>query len=55
MRESYRLQKKRLGDYLHENHKSIAVFFVFTGNELPGYENIYGKMGEALKKLEKIF
>jgi ribonuclease P protein component len=55
MRESYRLQKNRLEDYLHENHKSIAVFFVFTGNELPGYENIYGKMGEALKKLEKIF
>lgn len=54
MREAYRLQKNPLKEYLRENHKSVAVFFVFTGNEMPQYDLIFDKMNSALLKLEKL-
>jgi len=54
MRESYRLQKNQLKDFLHENHKSLAVFLVFTGNEMPEYHFVFEKMKTALEKLEKL-
>jgi len=55
MRESYRLQKNNLKISLEKNHKSLAVFFIYTGNELPKYEDVFDKIGGALKNLEKIF
>ena len=55
MRESYRLQKNNLKISLEENHKSLAVFFIHTGNEIPKYQEIFDKIGSALKQLEKIF
>jgi len=55
MRESYRLQKNNLKNILEENHKNLAVFFIYTGNELPKYEDVFDKMGNALKRIEKIF
>ena len=53
MRESYRLQKNNLKISLEENHKSLAVFFIYTGNELPKYEEVFDKIGSALERLEK--
>jgi len=54
MREAYRLQKNPLKEYLHENHKSVAVFFIYTGNEMPEYHFVFEKMNAALQKLEKL-
>jgi ribonuclease P protein component len=54
MRESYRLQKNNLLNELHENHKSLAIFFIYTGNELPEYKDIFEKIDSALQRLEKI-
>lgn len=54
MRESYRLQKNNLLNELQENHKSRAIFFIYTGNELPQYKDVFEKIGSALERLEKI-
>jgi ribonuclease P protein component len=53
MREAYRLQKKELKDSLKETNKQMCLFFIYTGNELPEYEVIYKKMGDALTRLIK--
>ena len=53
MRECYRLQKNNLKTELEENHKSLVVFFIYTGNELPKYELVFEKIGSVLGKLEK--
>jgi len=54
MRESYRLQKNNLLDELRENRKSLAVFFIYAGNELPEYKDVFEKIGSVLQRLEKI-
>jgi ribonuclease P protein component len=54
MRESYRIQKNNLKTSLEENKKSLAVFFIYTGNEIPKYNEVFEKIGSALKRLEKI-
>lgn len=55
MRESYRLQKNDLKSSLEKNQKMLVVFFIYTGNNMPVYTDIFDKMGSALKKFEKIF
>lgn len=54
MREAYRLQKNNLKNSLTENQKNLALFFIFTGKELPEYEIIYEKIGGALQRISKI-
>jgi ribonuclease P protein component len=53
MRECYRLQKNRLKMELEENHKSLVLFFIYKGNELPKYEFVFEKIGSVLGKLEE--
>src|SRR5665213_699704 len=53
MRECYRLQKNDLKNSLEKNSRMLAVFFIYTGNKMPVYEDIVDKMGGALKRLEK--
>ena len=55
MRESYRLQKNNLQIVLEENHVNLAVFFIYTGKELPEYNLIFEKIGSAIQKLEKVY
>lgn len=55
MRESYRLQKNNLKNLLKKNQITIAIFFIYTGNELPKYEDVFDKIGNALIRIEKIF
>ena len=50
-RETYRLQKNQLQNQLQENHKSLAVFFIYTGKELPEYLELFEKVKIALEKL----
>lgn len=54
MREAYRLQKSSLQNELEASGKYLAVFIIYTGNELPVYYNISEKMATALHRLEKI-
>ncbi|HEV2833064.1 MAG TPA: ribonuclease P protein component [Hanamia sp.] len=53
MRECYRLQKNSLKTELEENHKSLVLFFIYTGNELPKYDLVFEKIGSALGRLEE--
>lgn len=52
-REAYRLQRQSLYDHLVERQWMLAVFFIYTGKELPDYEVVTQKIGVALQKLMK--
>ena len=52
-REAYRLQKPILQEWLSKKDRSLALFFIYTGKELPDYEVVKEKIGLALQKLMK--
>jgi ribonuclease P protein component len=52
-REAYRLQKAPLSQLLEEKGKCLAVFFIYTGKDLPDYAIVSQKIGVALQKLFK--
>ena len=53
MREAYRLQKQELRDQLCARQRQLAVFFIYTGREMPQYHVLHEKMGVILNKLLK--
>lgn len=53
MRESYRLQKNELQTFIKETGKSLHLFFIFTGKEIPDYDFVYEKIGKILYRLKK--
>lgn len=53
-REAYRLQKISLQEKIRANNIQLNVFFIYTGKELPGYNEVYQKVGVVLKKLDKL-
>lgn len=54
LREAYRLQKSTLTLQLKGLNKQLALFFIYTGKELPGYEDLHEKMGYLLTRLQAI-
>jgi ribonuclease P protein component len=52
-REAYRVQKQPLIDVLAEKGRSMALFFVYTGKELPDHDTVKVKIGVLLQKLIK--
>lgn len=54
MRESYRLQKDLLENENNPGMKSLHVFFIYTGKDLPEYRLVFEKTGAALKRLVKL-
>ena len=52
-REAYRLQKEPLLQRLTEKGLSLAVFFIYTGKELPEQATVTEKIGVILRKLIK--
>ena len=54
IREAYRLQKNPLRDILVNNNKTMAVFFIYTGKEIPGYQLVLETMRTALIKLQTL-
>ncbi len=52
-REAYRLQKQELAAHLTEKSQALAIFFIYTGKELPDATIVSGKIGLALQKLIK--
>ena len=53
-RESYRLQKNPLHEKLTSKNIQLNIFFIYTGKELPEYNEVYKKVGSALSKLDKL-
>jgi ribonuclease P protein component len=53
-REAYRLQKNDLQKKTEAKSIQLNVFFIYTGKELPEYDEVYKKVGLALNKLDKI-
>ncbi|CAA9468801.1 MAG: Ribonuclease P protein component [uncultured Segetibacter sp.] len=53
LREAYRLQKLPLQQHLKERNLSLALFFIYTGKELPVFAEVYEKMGIILQKLQR--
>ena len=51
MREAYRLQKNDLQNCLRQSNKSLLIFIIYLGNELPDYDLICTKMESVLKRL----
>jgi ribonuclease P protein component len=54
LREAYRLQKHLLSGQLETTDKTLILFFIYTGNELPDYKIIYEKIQTSIKRLQKI-
>jgi len=54
LREAYRLQKNPLTEILRKDERFITVFFIYTGNEIPGYNDVFEKVKSALKRLNNI-
>jgi ribonuclease P protein component len=54
MREAYRLQKNPLKEALQTKQQQLALFFIYTGKELPDYKTVSEKMGVILNKLAGI-
>jgi ribonuclease P protein component len=52
VRETYRLQKTTLKEMLLKYEKSLKVFFIYTGNEMPDYYLVSEKVAAILKRLE---
>ena len=53
-REAYRLQKNTLHEKIKSNNIQMNIFFIYTGKELPLYDEVYKKVGAILKKLDKL-
>lgn len=51
LREAYRLNKAMLHETTAAHKKKLAVFFLYTGKELPEFELVNDKMRKALEKL----
>lgn len=54
LREAYRLQKTSLTLQLKGFNKQLALFFIYTGKELPGYEDLFEKMGNLIARIEAL-
>ncbi len=54
MREGYRLQKNELHKQVLSGSRSLSVFFIFNGKEVPDYDFVFSKMTKALKQLQKL-
>ena len=51
MREAWRLQKNKLVKTLQENNKTLSVFILYTGKELPPYSLVFDKFTYIINRL----
>jgi len=54
IKEAWRLQKNELERKLHEQSLNLNVFFIYTGRDLPAYDDIYTNMKKIILKLHDI-
>ena len=50
-REAFRLQKLAFKAGLEQEQIFVSVFFIYTGKELPAYDEVFEKTGLILQKL----
>ena len=53
LREAYRLRQHDLKKYAEDHPVDLSLFLLYTGRELPQYEDIYENVGVVLQKLQK--
>jgi ribonuclease P protein component len=53
-KESYRLQKRLLQEKVKANSLQLNVFFIYTGKEVPQYDDVFKIVGTVLNKLVKL-
>ena len=53
-REAWRLQKSDLQKRVVVKSIQLNVFFIYTGRELPEYEEVFKKVGLLIIKLDKL-
>jgi ribonuclease P protein component len=53
-REAWRLQKKALTGSMAARPEQLALFFIYTGKELPSFDIVQEKIGLAIQKLIKM-
>ena len=51
MREAWRLQKNELEKSLQGKNKTLSVFILFTGKELPHYSLVFDKFNYIINRL----
>ena len=51
LREAYRLHKLPLQVLLNKEEKSLYLFFIYTGREMPDFEDTYKKVGVIITEL----
>ncbi|HEX8332587.1 MAG TPA: ribonuclease P protein component [Segetibacter sp.] len=54
LREAYRLQKNELQNQLESKNKQLAIFFIYTGKELPLLTDIIEKLKAVLLYLNDV-
>ena len=52
IREAWRLNIPSLQEHLQQDADSLAVFIIYTGNEIPNYREVEGKIKLVIKKLK---
>ena len=52
LRESYRLQKTSLQQQLLKNHRLLELFIIYTGKDVPVYQELFDKMTAIIRRLE---
>ena len=50
-KEAWRLQKNTLKEQLKEQNQKLNVFFIYTGKELPVYDEVYTSVKKIVSKL----
>jgi len=51
IRESYRLQKNPLAEKLQEIGGGLALFLLYTGKDIPAFDQVFQKTGNIIAKL----
>ena len=54
VREAWRLQKNYLKESVNAKNVQLHVFIIYTGKELPAFDDTHKKVGAILKKLQKL-
>jgi ribonuclease P protein component len=54
IREAWRVQKQELASLAKAKHRSLKVFIIYTGRELPDYQLVYEKTRSAIARLSTL-
>jgi ribonuclease P protein component len=55
IREVYRLQNTSLKNMIKAGMKSLDIFIIYTGKELPVYTEVSAKFSQVLQKLTEVY